>query len=194
MRNSKGFTLVELMIVVAIIGILAAVAIPGFMTYIAKSKTTEAETNLKSIADGALSYFQEEHNTDGAGLVVATKFYPGKSTSALDNLLASIPAQGVKTSPTATEVQTNIVKTPWKELKFAVTKPFYFNYGYISTAIPTGGGAANNSKFTACSVASLSKTGDTAFVVKGTPEGAIGMIIPVDYTGTALTMAGVCTL
>ena len=64
--NRKGFTLIELMIVVAIIGILAAVAIPGFMQYIKNSKTSEAKTNLNSIGKGALAWFQAEHySADG---------------------------------------------------------------------------------------------------------------------------------
>ncbi len=58
-RNKKGFTLIELMIVVAIIGILAALAIPNFLRYQAKSKQSEAKTNLSGIYTSELSYFGE---------------------------------------------------------------------------------------------------------------------------------------
>lgn len=60
MRNTKGFTLVELMIVVAIIGILAALAIPAFMRTIKKSKAAEAEGMIKKMSDGAKAYFSSE--------------------------------------------------------------------------------------------------------------------------------------
>ncbi len=59
-RNQKGFTLIELMIVVAIIGILAAIAIPNFLKYQAKSRQAEAKINLAGIYVAETSYFGEQ--------------------------------------------------------------------------------------------------------------------------------------
>ena len=58
-REQKGFTLIELMIVVAIIGILAAIAIPNFLRYQAKSRQSEARTNLGAIFVSEVAYFGE---------------------------------------------------------------------------------------------------------------------------------------
>ena len=58
LKGKKGFTLIELMIVVAIIGILAAIAIPNFLKFQAKSKMSEAKTNLGAIYTGQLSYLR----------------------------------------------------------------------------------------------------------------------------------------
>jgi len=58
-KNKKGFTLIELMIVVAIVGILAAIAIPNFLNYQAKSQQTEAKTNLGSIFTNMVAYSAE---------------------------------------------------------------------------------------------------------------------------------------
>lgn len=59
MRNKKGFTLIELMIVVAIISILAAIAVPNFMKFIAKTKRSEVKYNLEAIYKCEISWFGE---------------------------------------------------------------------------------------------------------------------------------------
>lgn len=58
-RFGKGFTLIELMIVVAIIGILAAIAIPNFIKFQCRSKQSEAKTNLKAMFVAQESYRAE---------------------------------------------------------------------------------------------------------------------------------------
>jgi type IV pilus assembly protein PilA len=58
-RFRKGFTLIELMIVVAIIGVLAAIAIPNFLKFQCKSKTSEAKNMLKGIYTANVAYSGE---------------------------------------------------------------------------------------------------------------------------------------
>ena len=55
--NEEGFTLIELMIVIAIIGILAAIAIPNFISYRNKSYCSAAETDANTIAGKIANYF-----------------------------------------------------------------------------------------------------------------------------------------
>jgi type IV pilus assembly protein PilA len=74
--DKRGFTLIELMIVVAIIGILAAIAIPNFLKYQAKAKTSEALANLKGIFTSEISYFSD--NNQYGSLVVIN--YPPAGT------------------------------------------------------------------------------------------------------------------
>ena len=73
----SGFTLIELMIVVAIVGILAAIAIPAYQDYLTRSKVSECAATL-----GACKTSIAEFNADKGGTLPADNDSAGCSTSA----------------------------------------------------------------------------------------------------------------
>ena len=60
MKKDNGFTLIELMIVVAIIAILAAIAIPNFLSFVSQTRRSEVKSNLEAIYRAEISYFAEK--------------------------------------------------------------------------------------------------------------------------------------
>ena len=75
-NNQKGFTLIELMIVIAIIGILAAIAIPNFIEYRNKAYCSRAETDASNVLAALSSYFSEPEHT---GTPTITELVTGES-------------------------------------------------------------------------------------------------------------------
>jgi type IV pilus assembly protein PilA len=89
-KGQKGFTLIELMIVVAIIGILAAIAIPNFLRYQAKSRQAEAKTNLGGVFVAQTSFYGEQSRYGdfsqiGYALAGASNRYTYRSGAATSN-------------------------------------------------------------------------------------------------------------
>ena len=136
-RRAGGFTLIELMIVVAIIGILAAVAIPAFIKYLRKSKTVEATEGLDKIKTGAKSYFQADHYNTGGNLL--QKEFPGKLGVANPSPLTTCCGATPKCAPNSTIWNDNT----WRALQFQMSDDHYFTWGW------TAGGSNKGSTFTA---------------------------------------------
>lgn len=139
-KNQKGFTLIELMIVVAIIGILAAIAIPNFRSYQMKAKTSEARTNLGGIKTSEESWKAE---FDGYVSVAATPVNGTSVKVAWINVAAVNPGRGGGAGS-------------FEDIGFRPAGDVYYTY-----AVATGpdGQATANQCFTADATADLDGSG-----------------------------------
>ncbi len=86
-KSNKGFTLIELMIVVAIIGILAAIAIPNFLRFQLKAKSSEGKVNIAAIRTAEESYLAEFGTFVDTGVAPSTGI-PGSAKDVFVEVVA----------------------------------------------------------------------------------------------------------
>jgi type IV pilus assembly protein PilA len=134
MRKQEGFTLIELMIVVAIIGILAAIAIPNFLNYQMKSRQSEAKTNVMSIKTSQLA-FQGERGcfASNAAMPAAMPFGGAATLWPVAQFTPSAPA----TQATFCTVGGTSTLPLWSDLGWVPSGPTRYQYTTASTAAIT---------------------------------------------------------
>lgn len=139
-RRSMGFTLIELMIAVTIIGILAVVAGPNLSKYMRRAKTSEAILNLKRLFDGSNSYFiRSSEMTSRDGRIILPQFpgvgiaygpSPGRNACCGQDGDKCVPSEAPGSPyPGAWD------NSPWQDLGFAISRSHYYWYEYDTAGL-----------------------------------------------------------
>jgi type IV pilus assembly protein PilA len=156
LRNKRGFTLVELMIVVAIIGVLAALAIYGVRKYLTNAKSAEARMAVGRMAKDAQLAYEKEDVAKGIIALTNTAAIAHKlcsTAAAVPLVAANIANLKYQSTPNdwVTPPITPGIAAGWTCLKFTMSDPQYFQYEYVldvgdQTGVAPG---AAGDKFTA---------------------------------------------
>lgn len=177
-----GFTLVELMIVVAIIGILAAIAIPAFTHYIDESKDAEAVEKLKAISDSAVLYYHTPHLLANDPFRKAQYVYP---TSGWKYVPQGKMTIGERKSITADDLK----QDGWKDLRFDSSGSHVYQYGYSSSdpvSLDGVPGDIGSRRFMATAAMPLSPTNSRTWSVVGCPNGSVVSAAMVELAPDAI--------
>lgn len=129
-RNAmSAFTLIELMVVVAIIGVLASVAVPSVMRYIRKAKTAEATHNLRFIVEGSRTYIAQDWSAPGSGETLEHQF---PESEAVTPLAPCCLGSGGRCDGSLSGVLFGSSQT-WNALHFGVQDSHHYRYEYVSS-------------------------------------------------------------
>ena len=144
LKGQKGFTLIELMIVVAIIGILAAIAIPNFLTYQMKSRQSEAKTNLQAIKTSEVAFQAERGCFIGVAVEVGQPAAAGTKSAPFvwgNGTPPTAPGALWCAAPPAAGVFTGF----FNDIGFKATGNVNYRYGVDATVGPAAGYTAATS-------------------------------------------------
>ena len=135
-RVQGGFTLIELMITVAILGVLSSVAIPSFIKNIRKAKTAEPPTVLRRMYEASRTYMMDARVAKGSSTTIALQFPEPAATTPAVSCCLSV---GHKCAPNPALWD----DASWQALQFAMVDPHYYRYEYASTGSANSGTASS---------------------------------------------------
>ena len=135
-RGQQGFTLIELMIVVAIIGILAVLAIVGVTRYLRNAKAAEARNTIGSVSKNAAEALERE-KMDGTWKAPGTTITAARAfCKTATQVPAVVPAASKYVSAATDWDAAKDITVGWFCLKFQMSEPQYYSYMYTATGTP----------------------------------------------------------